>query len=261
MRRNGKELFGYTSLFVYDLTSKQETALLTDMGNIIYFWIPGTDELMIHFWLNTLGSYDLEQATYFIYNAFTRQFKEMKWPDGLMLGYFPSEDRYLLATASELFTVSPREIGKSEPFQLPHEAFPYGIIVSPDGELVAYTNWQDSEAFVFDRHTGESIDITKYVSDNRGAGRILSFSGSGKYLVFANDSVDGILSLLEKRVVFSRKHDPEQVFEHAWLTDMDVLLITDETSKSPLTTDIYSVDAASGTLKRLTRTATFKTLD
>jgi WD40 repeat protein len=260
-RRFGKEYFGYVSLYIYNLKTKQENRLLTDMGHIIHFWHGSSDALMISFWLNRLGAYEDEYPAHFLYEPGPDRFTEMKWPSGRIIGYFSSENRYLLRDWDNLFTVSPEDPFYSEPFHgLPNGIWTYGIIISPDAKKIAYAG-ADGRSKILDHAGGTIVELADSSFTSQTRLQVTSFSHSGKYVTVLIDSeILAVYSLEDKQIIYQEKWQGGTYPEHTWLSGTDMLIMVQQISERPYTTDLYSFDATTRTSKRLTNTRTFKSL-
>ncbi len=265
-RTVGKEFFGYTSLFIYDIAAKKESLLLAEMGKINYFWIGDTNKLMISFWINRLGAYEDEYPAHFIYDPSVDRFTEMKWPNGRILGYLPQEEKFVITPNSAgptIFAVAASDIGTSQPLDLSKTLHTFTLAISPSGAYLAYKNYgAANQTIILNQITHEKILFSSAsIKANTTDVEIIGFSRSNKYLALTLDKYTVVIYSLEERSnVFIQEDSPQSgYFQFQWLNDADTLLIFKPRSEDePLFTDIFEIDMSTKSFSRLTNTATAK---
>ena len=267
-RTYGKELFGYTSLYLYDFRTHNETTLLRDYGNILYYWARPLNQLLISAWKDRLGSYENDYPIHFLYDPSSHQLVQQDWPNGRVVGYLPWNRRFLLFDYPRVFSVSTDGKRDVQPVTFPHEPFTWGMVMSQGGEQIAYpyTCERAENAWlecieVYEPQSGISIKIGE--SSVPASVNLMwpEMSKDGRYLAFLiNDGQHlGIYDVAKRQFIFVENMD-ESIGRslYRWMDDADVLLILHVSSEKSYADNLFSFDTQSLQLTQLTNTPSSK---
>lgn len=268
--RNGKELFGDQTLYVYDMARQVITSWHTGYGNIQYWWLDDT-QLLVSRWVDNLGAYFGEYPIFYIFDAQSSTSRQLNWANLRLMDYIPAEKRLIFSNdynSNSLFTVVLSNENDVQPFFLPKHASPYHVVASPDGRWIAYDIEDSNNAWCFtsteilDRRDGSNFNTLKALCNDQQAiaGR---FSDDGEFLsvnLYHNGEDDiGVYRMADLKLIFQFRGNDTGGTPAAWLSKTHTLILVKNTT-THFDSDLYSFDATIQRLSRLTHSLGQKSL-